>query len=76
MMKWTTKRPTLPGLYWITYPQVIEPQIVWVTDAFGTDLVVEEHGLDWEEMLKLVDYEPNARWYGPITPPSRTTDRY
>jgi hypothetical protein len=75
MMKWTTKRPTSPGLYWIAYPRVIEPEIVWVTDAFGTDLVVEEHGRDWEEMLKLVDYAPNARWYGPLTPPSFTTDK-
>ncbi|MEA3093300.1 MAG: hypothetical protein QOJ04_4642 [Caballeronia sp.] len=70
MMKWTTKRPTLPGLYWIAYPRVIEPEIVWVTDAFGTDLVVEEHGRDWEEMLMLADFAPNARWYGPLTPPS------
>jgi len=75
MMKRTTKRPRLPGLYWIAYPRVIEPEIVWVTNAFGTDLVVEEHGRDWEEMLKLVDYAPNARWCGPLTPPSLTTDK-
>src|SRR5260370_41939290 len=70
IMKWTTERPTAPGLYWIACARQSEPEIVWVSDAFGADLVVEEHGRDWEHMLELAGYAPGARWYEPITPPS------
>lgn len=69
-MKWTTERPTAPGLYWIAYARESDPEIVWITNAFGADLIVEEHGRDWEDLLKLADYAPDGRWYGPITPPS------
>lgn len=73
-MKWTTDRPTAPGLYWVICEHESEPEIVWVTDAFGDDLVVEEHGRDWEDLLQLAIYAPGARWYGPVTHPPGVDD--
>ncbi|KVD71799.1 hypothetical protein WI89_00835 [Burkholderia ubonensis] len=66
-MKWTTELPTQPGTYWIHEPQYDEPEVVVVTDSAARGLIVLTHGseMDWP-----VSSYADARWYGPITPPS------
>lgn len=68
-MTWTSEKPTSDGWYWYTAPRVPPCVVqVWTRDNEGRRWVsgLGVHGaLDWQT---------DAYWSGPITPPSREGD--
>lgn len=65
-MKWTTERPTQPGVYWHD-DYKFEPTIVEIKSSLTRGLVLLEPGSESECPLSVLS---DCRWYGPLTPPN------
>ena len=65
MLTWTTKKPTVPGLYWYRRSLGLRGMIVEVEIQDGTLTVIGENAECSGEVANI-----EGQWAGPLEPPT------
>lgn len=68
-MEWTTEAPTKSGYYWCKFNGIGEEAIAIVFYCGDGDYECGFEGIGTEMPLGLKEFK-NAKWFGPIEPPS------